>query len=229
MELPQLRSLLYLAASLGSEAALVQLPQSEQQTMDDGFRLFMSTADFLPDGFDYSPANIWPHTHEAALKMGLAAFQEYLPDWQAAFRTSRNLIPSNVDPGLPTTVINAVEGWLANPESFDCNRYGEIYEYLKVDICLNGYLTNDHPRIPKVISEWCMGAFMLIDSSNWRSVLDVRSHQVLDGPDAFEPQGITSANVPDGVRCLLGIELDDSRIRLAIQRKVIPWCLERSE
>ncbi|QDU30695.1 hypothetical protein ETAA8_58430 [Anatilimnocola aggregata] len=166
MELTQPASLLKLAASLGSTVAIARLSNSDRQSLDDGIRLFMSTADFLPNGFEYGPATLWPYTHEAALRMGLAAFREFLPDWRAAFQEHGDMIPDNVAPEFPSKVLQAIEGWLREPQSFDWDQHGELYCLIKDETCLDGYLPNDFPGVPKIVSAWCLGSLKLIDASN---------------------------------------------------------------
>jgi hypothetical protein len=226
------KSLLHLAASLGSEVARARLQDTDSLPLDNAFEQLMSCSEFLPDGFNYAPPRIWPYSHEAALRMGVAAFREFIPDWQAAFREQGGKIPNNVSPDFPQTILRTIEGWLAEPQKFHWDDHGELYCYIKDDTCLDGYLTNDFPEVPKLVSAWCLGSFMLIDPSNWEDPFDrkrVFGAGTGVGYDEFNPARVFSANVPDGIAYLLAATDDDTRIRNAIERELIPWCLAKSQ
>lgn len=215
---------LRLAASLGSETARDQLPRKELEDLDDAFAVLMSCSDVAgADGnADFGPPRLWPYTLEAALRMALAAYREFLPDWAACFEQERDIIPENVPEEFARQLVNRVTSWVTQPDSFSWDRWHELYSVIKDDICLDGYLTNKYPRTPSVIAAFCYGSLYLIDIENCQ-------------PDAgptlqeYNPNGIYAARTNDAIGNLLSVGLDETRIRHAIQREVIPWCLGETD
>ena len=86
----------------------------------------------------------------------------------------------------------------------------------------DGYLTNEYPHTPNVITAYCYGSLYLIDTENFQP----DAGPTLQG---YNPNGIYSARANDAIGNLLSVGLDETRIRHAIQREVIPWCLGETD
>ncbi len=215
---------LRLAASLGSDIAWEQLPANQRKNLDDAFEVLMSCSDVATadDTHDFGPPRFWPYTLEAALRMAIAAYRAFLPDWKTCFRKQRNRIPANVPEDFAFRLVDTIVNWIVHPESFSWDEHDELYRSIKDDVCLDGYLTNDYPDTPNVVAAYCYGSLYLIDIENSQFGTGPMLHE-------YNPKGIYAAGTNDAIGVLLLNGMDESRIRRAIQLEVIPWCLGESE
>jgi hypothetical protein len=211
---------LRLAASLGSKGAQEALSPTERETLDEAFAVLMSCSDILidDDRFDFGPPRFWPYTLEAAMRMAVASFRAFITDWDAAFSKEPENIPDNVPADFPRVVLGTVGTWLTDPSSYDRTDIDALYEFIKDDVCVDGYLTNDFPKTPPIIGTFCIGSLYLIDVENCQPDVGLMI-------DELNPSGIYCARMPDAIGQWLYAGFSESRIRESIRDDVIPWCL----
>lgn len=205
-----------LAASLGDERARAMFPHPERNTLDDAFAILMSCNDVI-DG-DYGPPTFWPYTLEAAMRMAIAVFRGFLPEWQSCFELDRTRIPTHIPEDFANRVIAAVTKWIVTPETFSWSDHSELYAWTADDVCLNGYLGNDFPQMPSMVRAYCYGACSLIDIENGQPNAGPLSHE-------YNPQGVFGARMADAIGVFLLEGAPETRVRGAIKRELIPWCL----
>jgi hypothetical protein len=199
------------------------LPRDERETLDDAFAVLLSCSDIVYGDarFNFGPPRFWPYTLESALRMAIGAYRAYLSDWDAAFANNDGQIPANVPRDFVRQVLRTVARWTRDPLSFTWNEHEILYDFIKDDVCLDGYLANRCPDLPVVVHALCYGSLYLIDIENCQP--DV-------GPViGFNPAGIHSARTNDAIGQLLYDGLDESRIRQAMQSDVVPWCLGEAD
>ena len=217
---------LRLAASLGSRVARDLLPADERETLDDAFAVLMSCSDIVCDDsrFSFGPPRFWPYTLEAAIRMALAAYRAYIPDWDTTFVEQRAHIPGNVPEDFLRRVLETVAGWVLDPSSFKWSDHERLYCHIKDDVCLDGYLGlgGHYPETPQIVVTMCIGSLYLIDIENCQP-------DVAPISEVFNPSGIYSARMADAIGQLLRDGFDEARIRRAIQDEVVPWCLGESD
>ena len=211
---------LRLAASLGSEVARESMSREQRETLDDAFAVLMTCSDTLGGDkrFDYGPPCYWPYTLEAAMRIAVASFRAFVVDWDNAFRHERESIPENVPDDYPRVILGTVGRWIVDPASYEHTNTSELYQYIKDDVCLDGYLKIDFPNTPSVVATFCFGSLYLIDVAKCYSDI---------GPTnlGYYPSGIYSARMPDAIGQWLVDDFDEVRIRQAVREEVVPWCL----
>ncbi len=211
---------LQLAASLGSESARAALSAEERQELDDAFAVLLSRSNLLyaDDRFDLGPPRLWPYTLEAAMRMALAVYREFLPDWMACFREQRRQIPDNVPELLAGQIVTILTHWIVQPSAFSWDEWHELYSFIAYTVLLDGYLTMDFPETPRLVATYCYGL---------PHEIDIQNCQPSAGPmlQDYNPQGIHGGGMPDAIGVFLNDGFEESRLRRAIQAEVIPWCL----
>lgn len=217
-------SLVRLAACLGDDAARAALESEARQELDDAFAVLMSCSDvaYGRAEFDFGVPRLWPYTLEAAMRMALAVFRDFLPEWHGCFQSGRADIPSNVPSDFAPRVIAEVTKWVVEPSSFSWDEHATLYGWIADDVCLDGYLANDFPKVPRVVSAYCYGACYLIDIENCQPEAGVISH-------TYDPQGNFAARTADAIACFLIEGVGEGRVREAIRRELVPWCLGRAD
>lgn len=209
-----------LAASLGDSAALNLLSPLEREGIDDAFSILMSCSDSLCDHelFDFGKPTYWPYDLEAAMRIALAVFREFLADWRWHLANDPDKIPSVVTSDFAPIVISKATDWVVEPSTFDTNEADELYDWIKNDVCLDGYLANQHPEIPPVVNAFCYGALHLIEIENCQD----NGEPMFSG---YHPTGRFSAETPDAISCFVLEGCDIDRMRTAACREVGKWCL----
>jgi len=208
-----------LAASLGDSTARRAFNDDQ---LEDGLFLLLSCSDVADniETLDFGHPTFWPYTLEASIRMALAVYVEFLPDWDACFFGGD--VPECVPQNFASRVYELVRGWVINPTSFSWDVHAEHYDWIKNDVCLDGYLSNDHPSTPPIVQAYCYSALYLIDIENCQDngepmVRDL----VLDGRFA--------ARTDDTIAWFLDNCADLDRIRDSLWKYVCPWCLGKRD
>ncbi len=132
------------------------------------------TSDFLIklwDGSDVAQSNgwlidgdkLWDYTYEVAVHTALAILSEFLPDWHRCFASQSELIPAHIPESYPEQLIETLKHWLEHPHAARPTARETVYDWIKNEICLDGYLAQIHPSIPPVIECFCMCGIYLIE------------------------------------------------------------------
>jgi hypothetical protein len=213
---------LRLAASLGDPGALDSLPAKERDPSDDAFNILMSCSDLVDGGpeFDYGPPRFWPYSLEAAMRMAIAVYRDWLPDWRQHFERGSTDLPPHIPAEFAPQVVSMVTRWIIEPGSFSWGDHERAYLRIVDDICLDGQLANAFPQMPALIRAYCYGSGYLIDVENCQPEAAPMSHE-------YNPEGLYAAGMNDAIGWFLIEGFDENRIRRAVKREVLPWCLGR--
>jgi hypothetical protein len=152
--------------------------------------------------------------------MAIAVYRDFLSDWQQHFDCRPTDIPRHIPVEFAPQVVSMVTRWIIEPRSFSWSECDEAYLQIKDDICLDGQLVNEFPQTPALIRAYCYGSLYLIDVENCQPEAAPMAHE-------YNPEGIYAARMNDAIGWLLIEGLDETRIRHAVKREVLPWCLGR--
>ena len=208
-----------LAVSLGDSSAIATYADDQ---IEDGLFLLLSCNDVADniDSLDFGHPTYWPYTLESAIRMALAVYAEFLPDWDACFDAGD--VPDCVPQNFASRIYDLVRGWVVAPTSFSWDVHAEHYDWIKDDVCLDGYLSNRHPKTPPIVQAFCYSALYLIDIENCQ---DNGEPQVRD----LVLDGRYSARNDDVIAWFLDNDADIDRIRSAMLKFVCPWCLGKPD
>jgi hypothetical protein len=219
IRLPYVGTPLMLAASLGSDEAMAKLSPSAPSQLDNAFEILLSCCDIESVREKFAPPRLWPYTLEAAMRMAVAVYREFLPDWHMCFQKTAADIPQHIPESFAPELCSLVSRWVSRPSRFSWVDAAEKYDWIKQDICLDGYLEIKYPRTPKVVSCYCLSALHLV------------SVEPESGPAVpeYDPLGRYTAGTSWVVGWFVMDGVSVQRMRDAINRELIPWSLAKGD